>query len=64
VLGLVRAAVWRVELADLTLARELARRFPSFAPRGAPRVSGKVVGTTVTLGVGDLGLSLDWAFDP
>lgn len=53
----VAAAVWRIELADERIARELA------ALLGKSKIRTQAIGTTITLGVGDPALPLDWAFD-
>jgi hypothetical protein len=51
------AAVWRIELADQRAAADLAERL------AGPTLRAETVGTTLTLGVADPALPIDWAFD-
>ena len=52
------AAVWMVELSDAGLTRDVALELQSSTLRA------QAAGTTLTLGVGDPALPVDWAFDP
>jgi hypothetical protein len=52
------AAVWRIELADQRAAADLAERL------AGPTLRAETVGTTLTLGVADPELPMDWVFEP
>jgi hypothetical protein len=51
------AAVWRIELADERAAEQLAELL------AGRKLRTEADGTTITLGVGDPALPIDWAFD-
>jgi hypothetical protein len=55
--GRAAAGIWRIELADADTAERLASQLTS------SKLRAEATATTLTLGVRDLELPIDWAFD-